>query len=86
MLQEVKERLISSRGIGLEVLLPVIDLLYQQGYDKNYGARPLRRAVTLLVENPLSEALLREEYQAGEIAVIDLDASGEPFVRRQVKL
>ncbi|XP_019072987.1 chaperone protein ClpD, chloroplastic isoform X2 [Vitis vinifera] len=82
MLQEVKERL-SSLGIGMEVSVSVIDLLCQQGYDKNYGARPLRRAVTLIIEDPLSEALLTEEYQPGDIAVVDLDASGNPFVRKQ---
>ncbi|KAJ9671300.1 hypothetical protein PVL29_025135 [Vitis rotundifolia] len=82
MLQEVKERL-SSLGIGLEVSVSVIDLLCQQGYDKNYGARPLRRAVTLIIEDPLSEALLTEEYQPGDIAAVDLDASGNPSVRKQ---
>ncbi|RVW31068.1 Chaperone protein ClpD, chloroplastic [Vitis vinifera] len=74
---------LSSLGIGMEVSVSVIDLLCQQGYDKNYGARPLRRAVTLIIEDPLSEALLTEEYQPGDIAVVDLDASGNPFVRKQ---
>ncbi|KAK8586560.1 hypothetical protein V6N13_010149 [Hibiscus sabdariffa] len=79
MLQEVNARLMSL-GIGLEVSESIKDLICQQGYDQTYGARPLRRAVTLIVEDPLSEALLAGDYRPGETAVIDLDASGNPVV------
>ncbi|KAJ6375253.1 hypothetical protein OIU77_000269 [Salix suchowensis] len=79
MLQEVKERLISL-GIGLEVSESIKDLICQQGYDKFYGARPLRRAVTQVIEYPLSEAFLAGEYKPGDTAFIDLDASGNPVV------
>lgn len=82
MLQEVKERLISL-GIGLEVSKATMDLICQQGYDRSYGARPLRRAVTILVEDLLSEALLSEDYKPGDVAVIDLDDSGNPVVTNQ---
>ncbi|PPR92051.1 hypothetical protein GOBAR_AA28627 [Gossypium barbadense] len=79
MLQEVNARLISL-GIGLEVSESIKDLICQQGYDQTYGARPLRRAVTAIVEDPLSEALLAGNYSPGETAVIDLDALGNPIV------
>lgn len=79
MLREVKARLISL-GIGLEVSESIKELVCQQGYDKAYGARPLRRAVTSIIEDPLSEALLSGNYKPGDTAVIDLDASGNPFV------
>ena len=82
MLEKVKERL-RCLGIGLEVSVSVIELLCQQGYDKNYGARHLRRAVTSIIEDPLSEAFLTTEYQPGDIAVVDLDASGNPFIWKQ---
>ncbi|KAF2311610.1 hypothetical protein GH714_025243 [Hevea brasiliensis] len=77
MLQEVKERLISL-GIGLEVSESIKDLVCQQGYDKIYGARPLRRAVTQIIENPISEALLAGGFKPGDTAIVDLDASGNP--------
>ncbi|OVA13555.1 ClpA/B family [Macleaya cordata] len=81
MLQEVKERLVSL-GIGLEVSEAIVDLVCQQGYDRNYGARPLRRAVTLLIEDILSEALLAGDCKPGDTAIIDVDAtSGKPFVK-----
>ncbi|XP_017973636.1 PREDICTED: chaperone protein ClpD, chloroplastic [Theobroma cacao] len=79
MLQEVKAR-IMSLGIGLEVSESIKDLICEQGYDQTFGARPLRRAVTSIVEDPLSEALLAGDYRPGETAVIDLDASGNPIV------
>ncbi|KAM7272960.1 hypothetical protein ACFE04_027624 [Oxalis oulophora] len=80
MLQEVKQRLISL-GIGLEVSESVKDLICEQGYDRAYGARPLRRTVTLIVENLVSEALLGGTYNPGDTAFVDLDAAGNPIVR-----
>ncbi|TYJ20501.1 hypothetical protein E1A91_A09G269500v1 [Gossypium mustelinum] len=79
MLQEVKTRLMSL-GIGLEVSESIKDLICEQGYDQTFGARPLRRAVTRIIEDPLSEALLAGEYKPGETAFIDLDASGNTVV------
>ncbi|CAI0449756.1 unnamed protein product [Linum tenue] len=79
MLQEVQGRLISL-GIGLEVSESIKDLVCKQGYDPAYGARPLRRAVTNIVENPLSEALLGGEFKPGDTAIVDVDATGNPVV------
>ncbi|CAL1405619.1 unnamed protein product [Linum trigynum] len=79
MLQEVKGRLISL-GIGLEVSESIKDLVCKQGYDPAYGARPLRRAVTHIIENPLSEALLGGEFKPGDTASIDVDVTGNPVV------
>ncbi|XP_011040314.1 PREDICTED: chaperone protein ClpD, chloroplastic-like [Populus euphratica] len=79
MLQDVKERLVSL-GIGLEVSESIKDLVCQQGYDRFYGARPLRRAVTQIIENPLSEAFLAGDFKPGDTAFFDLDASGNPVV------
>ncbi|XP_008812476.2 chaperone protein ClpD2, chloroplastic [Phoenix dactylifera] len=78
MLGEVKGRLLSL-GIGLEVSDAVMDLVCQQGYDKSYGARPLRRAVARLIEDVISEAILAGDYKPGGTVVIDVDASGNPF-------
>ncbi|CAK7336888.1 unnamed protein product [Dovyalis caffra] len=79
MLRGVKERLISL-GIGLEVSQSIKDLICQQGYDKFHGARLLRRAVTQIIENPLSEAFLAGQCKPGDTAFIDMDASGSPVV------
>lgn len=82
MLQEVKKRVLSL-GIALEVSESVKDLVCQQGYDPTYGARPLRRAVTSLIEDPLSEAIIAGECKQGDTAFIDLDANGNPIVTNQ---
>ncbi|KAL0354930.1 UNVERIFIED_CONTAM: Chaperone protein ClpD, chloroplastic [Sesamum radiatum] len=79
MLHEVKGRL-ATLGIGLEVSEAVMDLICEQGYDRSYGARPLRRAVTLLIEDLISESLLSGDYKPGDIALIQLDDSGNPVV------
>lgn len=79
MLHDVKRQLISM-GIGLEVTESLMDLVCKQGYDQIYGARPMRRAVTQLIENLLSEALLSGSCKPGDTAIIDVDSSGNPFV------
>ncbi|GFP84722.1 chaperone protein clpd chloroplastic [Phtheirospermum japonicum] len=79
MLHEVKGRL-TSLGIGLEVSEATMDLICQQGYDRSYGARPLRRAVTQIIEDLVSESLLSGDYKPGDIAVIHLDDSGNPVI------
>ncbi|KAF5732260.1 ERD1 family protein [Tripterygium wilfordii] len=82
MLQEVKERLISL-GVGLEVTDSVKELICEQGFDRIYGARNLRRAVTLTIENMMSESLLAGDYKPGDTAIIDLDGSGKPFLKNR---
>ena len=48
---------------------------------QTYGARPLRRAVTATVEDPLAEALLHNRVAAGQIAVVDRTDDGTISVR-----
>ena len=48
----------SSQGMDLEVTQEVRELLASEGFDPQFGARPLRRAVQRLIEDPLSEEIL----------------------------
>ena len=48
----------------------------ERGYDPQLGARPLRRAIQHLIEDPLSEKLLWKEFRVGETIVVDV-AEGE---------
>ena len=50
------------------------DFLSAEGYDPTLGARPLRRALQRLVEDPLSERLLNKDFRAGEIVIVDVEA------------
>jgi len=81
-LREVRERLI-ERGIQIELKEGARKWLARQGYDPNFGARPLRRAMQKYVEGPLSVQLLQGKFKAGDCIVVDVKAGGDglEFVR-----
>jgi len=85
LLARVREQL-RSQGIGLEVTQEAKDHLIKIGYDVDYGARPLRRVIQNLVEDPLAEALLVGRFQAGQTIVVDREGDGgltiEPLVEK----
>ena len=62
MLAQVSKQL-GEKGIKLEVTDAAKDLLGEKGYDEVFGARPLRRVIQDMVEDRLSEALLRSEFK-----------------------
>ena len=68
----VRERL-SEHEIELEITEDAMDLLAEKGYDPDFGARPLRRAIQDLVEDPLAEKLLAGELAAGDKVSIERD-------------
>ncbi|MEM9154837.1 MAG: ATP-dependent Clp protease ATP-binding subunit, partial [Cyanobacteria bacterium P01_F01_bin.33] len=72
LLRDVSSRL-TERGISLEVTDAFKERLIAEGYDPNYGARPLRRAISRLVEDVLAEAILSEQIESGDTAILDVD-------------
>jgi len=72
MLKEVADRM-RENEVEIEVAEPVKDLLVREGFDEAYGARPLRRAILRLVEDRLSEELLRGTFQPGSKVLLELD-------------
>jgi ATP-dependent Clp protease ATP-binding subunit ClpC len=72
MIRRVSVQL-ESQGIGLEVTPAAKLHLADKGYDPTLGARPLRRAIQRLVEDPLSERLLYKEFRAGEMIIVDVE-------------
>jgi ATP-dependent Clp protease ATP-binding subunit ClpC len=75
MLREVAARMAENK-ITIEVSEPVKDLLAKEGYDEAFGARPLRRAILRLVEDRLSEELLKGTFQPGSEVLLELDETG----------
>lgn len=63
------QRLVDRR-ITLEFAPEAKELLIEKGYDEKYGARPLRRAVEHYLEDPLAEALLRDQVKDGEAVLV----------------
>ncbi len=72
MLVRVREHLL-RQGLSLLVTDQAKDLLAERGFDKQFGARPLRRVIQTDVEDPLSEELLRVEYSPGDLVTIDVE-------------
>ncbi len=68
---------LEGQGIGIELTQAAKQLLAERGYDPTLGARPLRRAIQRLVEDPLSERLLCKEFRAGEIVIVDAEPDPE---------
>ena len=64
---------LQGQGIVLDLTDAARDLLTAKGYDPTLGARPLRRAIQRLVEDPLSEKILYKTYNAGELIVVDVE-------------
>ncbi|GJP46534.1 hypothetical protein CLOM_g5809 [Closterium sp. NIES-68] len=78
MIKESAIRL-SERNIRLEVSESLIQRICDEGYDRSYGARPLRRAVTRLVEDPISEAVLSAKSGGGLVAGGNVSVLGGAF-------
>jgi ATP-dependent Clp protease ATP-binding subunit ClpC len=72
MLDRVREQL-RERGISLQATEPARALLATQGFDPQFGARPLRRTVQRLVENPIARGILQGEYREGDTVVLDVE-------------
>ncbi len=70
MLREVWKEL-AEKNVVLEVTDAAKNLLGEKGYDPVFGARPLRRLIQDMVEDPLSEALLRGDFQSGDTVLLD---------------
>ena len=62
-----------QQGIGFELSHEAKTFLAEKGYDRELGARPLRRAIQRYVEDPMSERLLNKEFKAGEIVLVDVE-------------
>lgn len=72
----------AALGFKVQLSEAVKDLLVEQGYDPNLGARPLRRAVQKYIEDPLSEELLLGNYSSGDTILADLDDDKKVFFRK----
>jgi len=79
MVLELRDRLIAN-GMSIELTEAAKDLIAKDGTDPVYGARPLRRTIQSMIEDPLSEELLSGQWTAGDIVAVDVDAEGKKLV------
>jgi ATP-dependent Clp protease ATP-binding subunit ClpB len=71
------EKLLAERQITLELTPAAKELILREGYDPAYGARPLRRTIQRLIQDPLALQILEGKVLPGQRIRVDRDASGE---------
>ncbi len=75
-LADVKKRL-GERKIEIELTPAAKTLLLREGYDPAYGARPMKRAIQRLIQDPLALRILDGEVRPGETVLVDADPNGD---------
>ncbi len=78
-LERLRSRL-AQRKIDLELTDQAREVLFHQGYDPDYGARPLKRALQRLIQDPLALKLLNGEVHPGDRLLVDADPNREAMV------
>ena len=66
---KLKERIVEL-GYNLKVLKSAKDFLAEAGYDEEYGARPLNRAIQKFIEDPVSEEILKDNIKEGQTIMV----------------
>jgi ATP-dependent Clp protease ATP-binding subunit ClpC len=79
MLRDVYGRL-AEQGIAITVTEAFKDKLLEQGWNPQYGARPLRRAINAMLEDALSECVLQGDIVEGDTIEVDINGNGEVIV------
>jgi ATP-dependent Clp protease ATP-binding subunit ClpC len=81
MLREVQKRM-SEGELSLRLSDAAADFLTRHGYDEQYGARPLKRAIQRFIEDPLSEKILVGEFAKGDEIEVDVAEDGQKLAFR----
>jgi ATP-dependent Clp protease ATP-binding subunit ClpC len=68
---------VKEKGLKLELLPAAKEYLVEQGTDEKFGARPLRRTISMKIEDPLSEDILRGKYTGKNIIRIGVEGEGD---------
>jgi len=72
-------KLLAEKGYQMEISQPALDYLAEVGYDPDFGARPLKRAVQRELQDPLAMKILAGEFKEGDQIQVDRDAKGLTF-------
>lgn len=80
MLKELKKRVISQMNIDLKFGEAIKKLIFEKGYDKKYGARPLKRAIQTYIEDGLAEEVLKGTVKQGDTIQVSVRADKVKFI------
>jgi ATP-dependent Clp protease ATP-binding subunit ClpC len=79
LMKGVTKRL-STLGFSLELTADAKEFIAEKGYDSQFGARPLHRALQKYLEDPLAEEILNMNIKAGDVLIADLDKENQKIV------
>jgi ATP-dependent Clp protease ATP-binding subunit ClpB len=74
------QRRLTTQDLGLELTPAARALIAREGHDPTFGARPLKRTIQRLVENPLARALIEGRFKPGQTITVDADPVGTTLV------
>jgi ATP-dependent Clp protease ATP-binding subunit ClpC len=84
MIERVGKQVI-QQGMELTLSLEAKELIAKEGFDPTYGARPLRRAVQRMIEDPLAEEILAGNFKDGDVILADVKDGDVVFVKSEKK-
>ena len=73
----------AEREIELQITEEAKEFLARQGFNPIYGARPLKRVIQQLVENPLAKLLLAQKFTRGDSLIVDVDNDEIKFIKEK---
>ncbi|HVB58713.1 MAG TPA: ATP-dependent chaperone ClpB [Candidatus Acidoferrales bacterium] len=73
-------QLLADRKVALHLTAAAKTLLFREGYDPAYGARPMKRAIQRLIQDPLALKILDGEVRPGDEMKVDADSKGEAMI------
>ena len=73
--KDIASRLV-EQGLTIDLSMAARRWLAEKGFDAQFGARPLRRALQRYVESPLSKSLLKGEFKSGDVVYVDVNVAG----------
>ena len=82
MLKDLRQQL-QERGLAIAVSDPAKEVLVEKGFDPDFGARPLRRAIQRLMENPLSEEILKGTFGEGDKIMVSAEDGKLVFLKQE---
>jgi ATP-dependent Clp protease ATP-binding subunit ClpB len=79
-LGHLKTRL-ADRGISLSISTTATDLICEEGFDPQFGARPVKRVIQRVLENPIANGILSGDYDAGDTILVNVDTENFVFAK-----
>lgn len=82
---EYLQKLLQEHEISLQITEEAKEFLAREGFNPIYGARPLKRVIRQLVENPLSKLILSQKFIKGDKLIVDVDNDEIKFIKEKLK-